>query len=352
MAKRPAKVPAAPEAAPFSPLPSHPLADLFPLIEGAEFAELVADIAANGLRVPIVTIEGEAGPVILDGRNRYRACIEAGVEPRFERYEGDDPAAFVVSINLKRRHMTESQRSIVGARLANLERGANQHTGASANLRTLGGAPPVTTADAASLLNVSPRSVETARKVIAKGTPALVKKVEGGEVSVSAAATIANAPKETQDAIAALPAKKIKTAAKVIRNEPKAAYEPSPKLLAKMEELEKAEAKAAEIKKSLPSKEEALAISKRDGIWVRANDGKDYIHVEPDDRKKTDIWLWFRPTLDTLTEPKHRPSDVVASIGRLWLPKVPALLDSAIAYLTEVKAELEKVHGPAKVASK
>lgn len=46
---------------------------------------------ANGLRVPIVTIEGEAGPVILDGRNRYRACVEAGVEPRFESYAGDKP---------------------------------------------------------------------------------------------------------------------------------------------------------------------------------------------------------------------------------------------------------------------
>jgi len=55
----------------------HPLANIFPLIEGTEFDDLVADIKVNGLHDPIVI----HNDLILDGRNRYRACLAAGVDP-------------------------------------------------------------------------------------------------------------------------------------------------------------------------------------------------------------------------------------------------------------------------------
>ena len=79
----------------------HPLADIFPLIEGAEFDELIADIKANGLLEPIVVHE----EMILDGRNRYRACLAAGVEPTLTPFRGDDPVAFVISANLRLPHL-------------------------------------------------------------------------------------------------------------------------------------------------------------------------------------------------------------------------------------------------------
>ncbi len=93
----------------------HPLADLFPLMEGAEFDALVADIKANGLHYPVILYDGK----ILDGRNRYHACLAAGFEPAVR--NGDnwigDPASFVISRNIHRRHLTTGQKSDLIAKL-------------------------------------------------------------------------------------------------------------------------------------------------------------------------------------------------------------------------------------------
>jgi hypothetical protein len=92
----------------------HPAADILPLMREADFQQLKADRELRGLQEPICLYQGQ----ILDGRNRYRACTELGIEPVTREYEGHAPEDFVLSVNLYRRHLNESQRAMSAARQA------------------------------------------------------------------------------------------------------------------------------------------------------------------------------------------------------------------------------------------
>jgi len=92
----------------------HPVADLFPMLSEDELADLAEDIKANGLNFPIV-LDAE-GEMLIDGRNRLAACKLAGVEPRFERLNGQDPRAYIISTNIRRRHLNGGQTAILLAR--------------------------------------------------------------------------------------------------------------------------------------------------------------------------------------------------------------------------------------------
>lgn len=87
----------------------HPLAELIPGMTDGEFEDLKADIEENGQQEPITLFEGQ----LLDGRHRYRACRELGIQPSCREYEGDKPAAFVLSLNVNRRNLTPGQKAAI-----------------------------------------------------------------------------------------------------------------------------------------------------------------------------------------------------------------------------------------------
>lgn len=168
----------------------HPVAEIFPMMSAREFDDLLADIRDHGVREPVwLHRDGR----IIDGRNRWRACAKLGDEPPTRTFEGDDGelVEFVLSLNLHRRHLNESQRAMVAAKVATLRLGANQHReGAEIS------AP--SQQQAAGLLGVSRDSVRMAKKVQSVATPELATAVESGEVAVSAAAIVASVPAEKQ----------------------------------------------------------------------------------------------------------------------------------------------------------
>jgi hypothetical protein len=91
----------------------HPAAELFPIMSDDELFALAADIKANGLLQPLTML----GDVLLDGRNRMRACALAGVAPTTKQFTGDSPVAFVIAANLRRRDLTASQKACIAVEI-------------------------------------------------------------------------------------------------------------------------------------------------------------------------------------------------------------------------------------------
>ena len=168
----------------------HPIAAIFPLLDEHKLAELTADIKANGLKQDITLYEG----MILDGRNRYRACLQADVLPTFHAYAGDDPVGHVLSLNLHRRHLTASQLAMVGTEsLPHYEVEAKKRkvllSGTRANPGEVVAIVPQREESAkardqaAAAVGVSPRYVSDAKRLKAE-SPDLAEKVKSGELSL------------------------------------------------------------------------------------------------------------------------------------------------------------------------
>jgi N6-adenosine-specific RNA methylase IME4 len=246
----------------------HEVANIFPFMQGEEYESLKADIAANGLLSPIWLHPDNH--TIIDGRNRYRACMELGIEPSYLYWDGQGSlVSFVVSLNLRRRHLDESQRSMVAAKIANMGEGRPDKT---ASIEA------VSQKEAANILNVSRSNVQRAKAVQEHGTPELIAAVESGHVAVSTAAVIAQAPTEEQIVIMAQGTKAIVEASKKVRQ--KKADQRRKKRVEKINEI------AANGYKELPGWE-LYPVIYADPPW-------EYEHSESDSREIENHY----PTLD------------------------------------------------------
>jgi ParB-like chromosome segregation protein Spo0J len=172
------------EEEPTAALLPHPLADVVTAMSDDEFRELRLSIRAHGL-LPgeeIVVHDGR----ILDGRERYKACLAEGVEPRFREYAGNDPADYVLA-KITRRNLDEGRKALLVAGLLQREAGRDR--------------PRWTETELGRTFGVGRTIVAEAGRVLRHAVPKLKRMVENGEVTVKYAEKVCRLPAKEQQRV-------------------------------------------------------------------------------------------------------------------------------------------------------
>lgn len=189
----------------------HDVANIFPMMTTEEYQHLVEDIKKHGLKEPIWTYQNK----IIDGRNRHKACVDAGVTPRFREWDGNGSlVSFVVSLNLNRRHLTSSQKAMVALEVERrLAEEAKKRTGGRP-LKPIDDNSTNTekpsqkfeqvfvsraASQAASVMGTNRQYVHDAKKIVEQA-PELKQAVLSGKMNISDAKAVAKLP-EAQRAI-------------------------------------------------------------------------------------------------------------------------------------------------------
>jgi DNA methylase len=216
---------------------AHEITAMFEDMSAEEYTTLKRSIELNGLQEAIWTFAGK----IIDGRQRYRACVELGIEPQFREWDGKGSLTqFVVSLNLHRRHLTSSQKAAVSHKmLANFEAEAKERQ------RKAGGSRDILTASESDTLSQiideakhpndrkaaailaemtgTNRDYVATAKRIAATAPELIDEVAKGVVTIPEAKYLATLAKTKRKAIienlASGKAKNAKEARRIVRDE-------------------------------------------------------------------------------------------------------------------------------------
>ena len=313
----------------------HPAAELFPVMDEAAFAALVADIAAHGQREPILVLDGQ----VIDGRHRLRACEQLGLEPLVRQVSADDgdPFGLVVSLNLHRRHLSEGQRAIIAARLATLPHGRPD---ANAQICAF------TQDEAAQHLKVSRRTVQHARAVLDHGIDELQAAVKGGEISVSAAAELSRLPADTQRAALTKTPEEIRAIAREVKARIKEAGVCGPSAvkifdqvaadqhLSGIEQCAVVEIIKAE-EPPLPTPSEAKRIAQQNRTLVLGSDGRYHgPEVSPESALATERWLALREGLESLCRIDTDPESLIDCVPHYQHQNLSAWLAQAVPLIT------------------
>lgn len=178
-----------------SMLEFHDVANLFPMMTESERVGLQKDIIENGLLTPIYLYQGK----IIDGRNRYLACLEVGYKPQFKEYDGPEEnlIQFVLSLNLHRRHLNSGQKSCLAVEVLPMleEQNLNnkkQKISASRKGEAVTSAKGKKSTElAGELFAVSARYVANAKK-LKETAPELFEEVKNGITTLSKALVTMN----------------------------------------------------------------------------------------------------------------------------------------------------------------
>lgn len=134
---------------------------------------LKLSIRTHGVIHPVMLLDGQ----ILDGWARYIAARACGCELPTTEYKGSqEPSALVaylLAVNIHRKHYTKLQRALLAARLLDSKRGVVK-----------GGPQEFKVNDAASLFSVSPSYINLCHRALLSKNTALIHDIELGNATL------------------------------------------------------------------------------------------------------------------------------------------------------------------------